>query len=136
MLRFPQKNILRARDRRNQAMKRGEDRGNAREEPVIKIYTPKEPLQSHLGSWTLNGDDRVELLGDRDDARRGDLVAQERDIRLAEDAFVTVDGQAGSLESVKDLAQVNGVSSVVLTGNQDVVQIDKAEGQIPEDAVH
>jgi hypothetical protein len=63
-------------------------------------------------------------------------MAQELHLLLAKDALVAVKKKPVVPEAAEDLSQVVTVVLYAATGDQEIIQVDKALGQIEEYAVH
>jgi hypothetical protein len=70
------------------------------------------------------------------DSGRGDGMAQELHLSLAKDTLVTINYQPVLLEMAEDLLQVSAVILYAATGDQHIIQVYEAVGQIKENVVH
>ena len=103
---------------------------------MVKIYHSEVPLELDFGGGLWDVDDALLLGGQRPNSRRGDFLPQVFHGSLAQDAFGGVYSHPVVSELDQHFPQVLLMFNFVATGNENVVQIDENETEIPEYLVH
>jgi hypothetical protein len=110
--------------------------GNGGKEAPVKIDHAKEALESGQIGRRRKGKNRLDFGGERRKTRGSDMVTEAIHFWDSKCAFGRIDAEAIGGQHIKNLPKMEEMLFPGRTENEEVVKVDKKEGEGTEKGIH